>query len=252
MPPKPRTDGIDLAHVVRYTREQFLTEVWDYTPSFVNMDMVTVLAPSGAGKSWLMCQLLKNTVMADDTVPVILVMKPRDATITKFIPILQYSVIRTWPPPLVKSRVNKPKGYVLWPLEHDDPDVTDQQQKTIFRRLMRWAYRKGRFIVVADELYSLEKELDLTSDMRRIWTKGRSNGCGLWGGTQRPAFVSLWAYQAQHLFIGNDPDEETQKRLSQLGAGIPKEWLLAVIASLKQYEFCYVNREDRTMCIVGA
>lgn len=250
MPPRGNND-VDLSLVHRYTRQAFLDEVWDYKPSFDNMDMVTVLAPSGGGKTYLLFQLLAATPMVDTT-PVVLVMKPRDATVKRFLPKLKYSVIRTWPPPVIKNRVNKPPGYVLWPLEHDDPDVTDKQQTTIFRRLMRQAYRRGRYIVVADEIYSLEKELNLTSDMRRIWTKGRSNGCGLWGGTQRPAFISLWAYQAQHLFIGNDPDEDTLKRLSQLGAGVSREWVLAVVSNLGKYEFCYLNREDRTMCIVGA
>lgn len=248
MPPKG-TD-VDLSHVMRYTRQEFLDEVWDYKPSFVNMDHVTVLAPGGGGKTYLLCQLLQATPMGETT-PVVLVMKPRDATIRKFIPILKYHVARMWPPP-VTSRFNKPKGYVLWPLEHDDPDVTDRQQTTIFRRFMRYAYRKGNFIVVADELFSLEQELGLTPDMRRIWTKGRSNGCAMWGGTQRPAFVSLWAYQAQHLFIGNDPDEDTVKRLGQLGAGVPKEWVMAVVSNLGKYEFCYLNREERSICIVGA
>jgi len=248
MPPK---DDVDLSQVVRYTRDEFLEEVWDYTPSYDNMDMVTVLAPSGGGKSYLLFQLLGATNLKDVT-PVVLVIKPRDATVTRFMARLKYSVIRTWPPPAIKGRIQKPNGYVLWPLEHDDPDMTDRQQTTIFRRLMRFAYRRGNYIVVADEIYSLEKELNLTSDMRRIWTKGRSNGCGLWGGTQRPAFISLWAYQAQHLFIGNDPDEDTLRRLSQLGAGIPKEWVLAVVSSLGKYEFCYINRDERSMCIVGA
>lgn len=251
MPPRNDSNDVDLSHVIRYTRDEFLTDVWDYKPSFDNMECVTVLAPMGGGKSYLMFQLLKATSLTDVTT-VVLVMKPRDSTVSRFIPRLKFSVIRTWPPPVVKSRVNKPAGYVLWPLEHDDPDVTDKQQTTIFRRLMRYGYRKGNFIVVADEIYSLEKELNLTPDMRRIWTKGRSNGCGLWGGTQRPAFVSLWAYQAQHIFIGNDPDEETIKRLGQLGAGIPKEWVMATVRSLGKYEFCYLNREERSMCIVGA
>jgi hypothetical protein len=148
--------------------------------------------------------------------------------------------------------MNKPAGYVLWPVEHDDPDITEKQQRTIFKRVLWEAYRQGRFIVVCDEQFGLENELGLKKEINRNLTKGRSNGCAEWGGTQRPAHVSLWSYQAQHLFIGSDPDEETMKRLSQLGSGIGKEYIFAAIGSLGEHEFVYINRDEKSMCIVGA
>lgn len=249
----PRSNDVDLSQVARYTREDFLNDVWDYTPRHDNMDCVTILAPYGGGKTQLGFELLAKTV-SKEAQAIVLVMKPRDSTVTRFAQRNKFHTVRTWPPPVLKSRItnSKPNGYVLWPIEHDDPDVTDAQQTTIFRRALRQAYRKGGTIIFADETYSLEHELNLQRDLKRIWSKGRSNGCGLWAGSQRPVYIDKLALQAQHIFLAHDPDEEVQKRYGQIGAGISTEWVRAVVASLQRFEFCYINREDRTMCIVGA
>lgn len=254
MPPRSNGSDVDLSLVTRYERQTFLDDVWDYHAAYDNMDHVTILAPYGGGKTQLGFELLAKTAHKDDAQAVVLVMKPRDSTVTKFAAREKFHTIRTWPPPVLKSRItnSKPPGYVLWPLEHDDPDLTDRQQATIFRRALRERYRKGKTIIFADETYSLEHELGLEQDLRRIWSKGRSNGCGLWAGSQRPVFISRWALQAQHLFLGNDPDKQVQKRYGEIGAGIDSAWVEAVVSNLKRYEFCYINREDRTMCIVGA
>lgn len=255
MPPRKDPD-VDLSQVVRYTRQEFLDEVWDYKPSYENMDCVTILAPYGGGKTQLGFELLGKTVREypKEVQPIIFVMKPRDNTVTKYAEKFKFHTVRVWPPSTLKSRLagNRPTGYVLWPLEHDDPDMTEAQQTTIFRRALRQAYRSGGYIIFADETYSLEHELNLEKDLRRIWTKGRSNGCGLWAGSQRPAYISRWAYQAQHLFLGHDPDQSVQRRYGEIGAGINSEWVTAVVASLARFEFCYINREERSMCVVGA
>jgi len=254
MPPRSNPD-IDVSQVTRYTRQEFLTDVWDYKPSKDNMACVTILAPYGGGKTQLGFDLLGNTVTKESEVQaIVFVMKPRDTTVTRFAQLHKFHTIRTWPPPVLKIKLtnSKPAGYVLWPLEQDDPDLTDQQQTTIFRRALRDAYRRGNFIIFADETYSLEHELNLDKDLRRIWSKGRSNGCGLWAGSQRPVYIDKLALQAQHIFLAHDPDEEVQKRYGQIGAGISTDWVRATVASLQRFEFCYINREDRSMCIVGA
>jgi hypothetical protein len=254
MPPRKDVGGgPDMSHVIRYPRDVFLEDVWDYKPDYVNMDAVTVLAPYGGGKTQLLFDLAGQTMYDyPDVLYVALVMKPRDATVSRYAAKLKLHTIRTWPPPVLKAKISKPPGYVLWPLEHEDPEVTDTQQTTIFRRCLRQTYRQGNAIVIADETYSLEHELHLERDLRRIWTKGRSNGDGLWAGSQRPAYISRWAYQAQHLFLGHDPDKDVQKRYGQIGAGISEEWVTHVVSNLGRFEFCYINREERTMCIVGA
>lgn len=254
MPPRPSGNGVDLSLVVRYDRKTFIDEVWDYGDTPDNMPNVTILCPYGGGKTQLGFDLLSDTVDPELRQAYIMVMKPRDNTVKRYAERDNYPIVRVWPPPPIRTRLSnkKPAGFVVWPQEHDDPDVTDKQQTTIFRRLMRERYRAGKSLLVCDELASLESELGLQKDVNRILSKGRSNGCGMWGFSQRPVYINRLAFQAQHLFLGNDPDELVQKRYGEIGAGIGSDWVRAVVASLQRYEFCYINREDRTMCIVGA
>jgi hypothetical protein len=241
----------DERDVTRFPRDVFLEEVWDYAPG----EHVTVLAPSGFGKTQLSYDLLGVT-MSKECPAVILVMKPRDDTVTRYTAKHKLRTVRDWTPTAgnAVARVfrDKPKGWVLWPRETGDPEADDARHEAIFQRAIRERYRKGGTIVFADETYSLEREMGLTKDLNRIWTKGRSMGTGLWAASQRPRYISLWAYQSHHLFLANDPDVESQKRLADIGGGIEPEVVRSTLSRLKRFEFVYINRDERTMCIVEA
>lgn len=235
------------ADVIHWEREQFLNEVWDYHPG----DCVTILAPYGGGKTHLAFQLLGKTA-TPELPAAIFVMKARDKTVSSFVSKHRFRIIRDWPPPKIRSTLwEKPKGWALWPTETDDPDKDDARHEAIFRRAIRDLYRKGHRIIFADETYSLERELGLETDLRRVWTKGRSMETGLWAASQRPVFISRWALQAQHLFLAHDPDVAMQKRYGEIGGGIDPDAVRWTVAHLKRYEFAYINREERAMCIVS-
>lgn len=235
------------ADITTYDRETFIHDVWDYGPG----DHVTVLAPTGGGKTQLAYQLLGATAKPN-LQATIFVMKPRDETVSKFTAQYNFKIIRDWPPPRLPLFDKKPPGYVLWPKETGDPDADDARQEKIFRSALRNLYRKGHKIAFADETYSLEKELGMEKELRRLWTKGRSMDTGLWAASQRPVWISRWAFQAQHLFLGNDPDVDMQKRYGEIGGGIDPDIVRSVTGRLKRYEFVYIAREERTMCVVSA
>jgi len=169
-------------------------------------------------------------------------------------------VVRDWPPSRLRRLVLREKrpGWVLWPGETDDPDADDRRHAAIFRRCLRERYRsagraKGKpCIVFADETYSLEHEMKLTRDLVRIWTKGRSVGCGLFAASQRPVWISRWALQAHHLFLGYDPDRQMQQRYGEIGGGIDPDVVRDAVARLKEFQFLYLNRQERTMAIIDA
>jgi len=234
--------------VVRLDRGEFLREYWDYSPG----EHVTILAPTGGGKTHLGYQLLAETMSEDDPA-IVFVMKPRDATVEKFAKRLRLRIVREWPPP-VHGRVlhGKPRGWVLWPAHSFRPRVDQARHSVIFERAILDSYRRGHRILFADETFSLEEELGLTQELRTVWTKGRSMECGLWAASQRPAFISLWAYQAHHLFLGNDPDERARARLAEIGAGVDKGLVRATVGGLEQHEFLYINRDERTMCVISS
>lgn len=242
--------GVPDVEVIRYGRREFLDEVWDYHVG----EHVTILAPSGGGKTQLGYELLEVT--AKPELPaVVLVMKPRDATVTRFVKRVHFKVVRSWPPPRLGRMLQKPPGYALWPAATFDIDRDEAAQKRIFGGCIRWCYRKGKWIVFGDETYSLENELPnggLKKEIRTVHTKGRSMECGFWVASQRAAYISMWSYQAHHMFIGNDTTEAAQDKLSDLGANVDKKLVKYIVANLKQYEFLYINRDARTMCIIDA
>lgn len=253
MPPRARFDVASYG-VVTFPRDVFVNEVFDYAPG----DHVTVLAPSGGGKTQLAYELLGATARPDCQATV-LVMKPRDTTVTKFSARFHFRTVRTWPPPRTFLQTTKVPGYVLWPRETGNPEEDDRNHTALFRRCIRYNYTAGGkgknrrdTITFADETYSLEKELGLEDDLRRMWTKGRSVGAGLWAASQRPVWISRWAFQAQHLFLGHDPDVDMQKRYGEIGGGIDPDLVRHLTATLQRYQFVYINRELRELCIVDA
>ncbi|MYR11944.1 hypothetical protein GTY62_15290 [Streptomyces sp. SID724] len=213
---------------------------------------MTILAPSGGGKTHLAYELLEVTARPD-LPAIVFVMKPRDETVDKFTKRAKFRIVREWPPPLYSRVQTKPPGWALWPKHSFDPDVDDSRQYAIFRSAIMTSYKRGDRILFADETYSLENELPnggLTKQLRTIHTKGRSMKCGIWSASQRAAYINRWAYQAHHLFLGHDPDDDAQKRLSEIGAAVDKRLVREIVGSLRQYQWLYIHRDSRTMCIV--
>jgi len=174
--------------ILRVPREEFIAERWAYEPG----EHVTVLAPTGNGKTTLMYQLLDAT--ATERVPAVsLVMKPRDSTAVQFTKRAGFRRVAAWPPPPSPWHPRRQRGYTLWPRHRlRDPLATLDHQEAVFREALLDSYARGRRIVFADELYSLDNELGLRDELVCIWTKGRSMECGLWGASQKPSHVPLW------------------------------------------------------------
>lgn len=234
--------------VTRYQHREFLDEVWDYHGG----EHVTILAPSGGGKTHIMYELLEVTARPE-LQAIVYVMKPRDETVDKFTKRAQFRIVRQWPPPVNQRLRSKPNGWVLWPKHTFDPDVDDSRQYAVFRACTLDSYKRGNRIIAADETYSLENELPhggLTKELRTVHTKGRSMECGIWSASQRAAYINRWAYQAHHLLLGHDPDDDAQRRLSEIGAAVDKALVREVVAGLRQYEWLYIHRDSRTMCII--
>lgn len=248
-----RATEYDPDSVVTYSREEFLTEVWDYEPG----QHVTILGATRNGKTHLAFELLEQTA-SPDLQALVIVMKPRDHLVSAWAKAHkdEYRVIRDWPPSKVRDIGKKPTGWVLWPKVIGDPDYEDVRHARIFMRAIRDCYDTGERIVFADEVVSLEREYNypeygvaMRKQLERVWSKGGSMECGLWSASQRPANISLFAYQAQHLFLSRDPDENNQKRYGEIG-GIDPMLVRELTARLKMYQWLYIHRDDQTLCIV--
>lgn len=239
---------------VTVPRAEFLSRFWDYHPG----EHVSFIAPTQWGKTTLAKQLLDATAN-ENLQAVILVIKPRDGVVRQWTREPNYKLIRSWPPGPWTKYVAKPSGVVLWPRHTFDPDEDNPRIGREFQQAIRDSYRKGNRIVFADEVWGLvsEKDMDMTRDLNAVWTRGASSdgdamGCGLWGATQRPAWVPLAMYsQAEHLFLGNIPDAKDRRRLRDFGGEISPEFIESNVMHLRKYEWLYIRRTGPHACIVS-
>jgi hypothetical protein len=235
-----------VVNIARFGRQEFLTERWNYGAG----EHVTMLAPTQNGKTTTTFDLLKH-VPKQKNVPVMLVMKPRDPTVSRGIKALKYRTVRAWPP-LPSLWRPKPPGYALWPSHTFDPDKDDVLLKREMRKAVLDCYRKGDVIIVADETYGLVNELKLERELTAVHSRGAGMGVGLWCMTQKPTHIGLWAYsQAEHLFLGYDPDKRARQRFTEIG-GVDPDLVEECVKGLGKYEWLYIKRTGPTMCVIEA
>lgn len=232
-------------------RDDFVGRRFDYKPG----QHVTIMAPTDCGKTTLLYQLAHR--VATPSLPaLVLVMKPRDETVDAWARSIGARRVGHWPPAVRRSPLtllgwtSPPRAYTVWPRHTFDPDEDDARMAHVFRTALRHSYRKGRRIVVADEVAGLAVDLGLGRDLGAIWKRGRSMKTGLWSASQRPAFVPLDAYsQAEHILLHRDPDVRSRKRYGEIG-GVDPKMIMEVTANLPKHHFFYVGRSDQRFCVV--
>jgi hypothetical protein len=233
-------------------RDEFIATRWQYKAG----ESVFFAGPSGMGKTQLEYELLGAT--ATPRLPVInLVVKPRDETVKYFGQRFGFQRIETYPPPVNPFRT-RPAGYNLWPRTTFDPDIDDVRMWRLFRRAMLDCYKRGRKIVNVDEITALTEELrnpeekgrTLEREVNTLLSKGRAMGCGAWGGSQRPAYISTLWYSAHHLFLFQETDERYRRRFAEIGR-IDPALVQYITAQLPEFYALYVRRSDRSYCIIA-
>jgi hypothetical protein len=246
------------------SRDEFIA--W-FCENYHVSQRLTMIGPSGRGKTKLCFQLLKvvTSEKPKGVKAVVLIgkIKKRDRTVLEAAKSLDMIVVHEWPPsPRAKFRGDRRRGWILVPLAKPKLDTAKQENQVLhdeFGKAVHSNYHtspaKPR-ITVVDESHQAQNELRLKEDIEAPLMRGRPDNA-VWSLIQRGRHVSYHCYEAEHIFVFYDSDDNNQERYSEIG-DVDKKEIVAITSKLETREIAsgeiisqclYMNRTGY-MCII--
>lgn len=255
LPSGAYTLNIAGVEITVFPRSEFVKERFIYKAG----EHATFIGPTQNGKTSLAFECLEE-VATPELPAYVAVSKPRDPVTDKWGKRLDYRRVSNWPPPYRMSDLwkDKPSGYLVWPKFGDiDNDVANSAQIT--RLLLAERYTAGvrnqKAILVLDDTFVKSKILKLDSEMMTLLAMSGAMGIGVWVFVQKPTGAgdtALMSYgNSEHLFLCYDPDKRNRERFDEIG-GVDPRLVREIVANLKPYQFLYIKRTGRKMCIVDS
>lgn len=149
------------------------------------------------------------------------------------------------------------RKFVFWPVRTTmdrygrkmDMDQFREYQRRQVKRALNYVWHVRRWAVFADETVWLSEKgeggLGLGSDLNTLWYQGATAKISLIAATQRPSWIPRAAYSSpEHIFFFRTNDKEDLDRLTDIGAGIDKRSLAAIITNLRRHEFLYLRPRE--------
>ena len=199
----------------------------------------SIISQTGGGKSYLIANGILP--MIEDENVLIIDVKGDDPSLTevgKSVRKLPSRFSRTFNEWLSEG---KPREH--WYRLRVSEDWTDARNQV--GKALQDIYKEGKWTVVLDETRALTDprapSLNLCPQVEQMWLRGRSRGICVVAATQGPRWVPRSFYeQAQFHWIGAVEDEDSRKRLREIG-GLEKEHL-ETLKDLPQYHYVYTDR----------
>lgn len=202
---------------------------------------VSIIGPTGTGKSALAVELLKIRKYR-----IFVMTKPEDEKLERALLRQNYVTVAAFP----KNPPEDIDKYLLWPPGSGDlsPDGRDSQ-RTIIRDAFMKVFtgtnggKPGRWCFCFDEArYVADPSmLGLRQMMVQLLIQGRSVRIAMMMLFQRPSWVPPEAYdQASHLFVAHDNDRRNVQRFKEIG-GIDGDQFAWTIQRLERYEWAYAD-----------
>jgi hypothetical protein len=237
-------------------REEFAQSYFWYEPG----QHVLFAGPTQmAGKTTLAFKLLEYTA-TPECPAYVAVSKPRDPITESEGKRLHYRFVTTWP---VERKVQemwdgKPSGYIIWP-DFGDIDADVDKAASVTAALLRDRYKMGvrgkKGILVCDDTVVKSKLLGLDRYMTTHIAMAGAMDLGGWYFIQKPTDsgkAAIWAYgNSAHIFLSKDDDKRNRIRYDEIGGFDPHQ-VEALTLKLKPYQFLYLGRAKKTLCVVDS
>jgi len=196
---------------------------------FKQGEHVTIIGPTGSGKTLLAQELVKprSFVVATGV-------KHKDESLER---LMKQNWVRVgnW-----KDKPRSAQRVVLWPKE-DDISKVREVHRNVFSNMLSDVYKKGSWAIWTDELRYMTDIIGLRKEYILMYVAARSNRISLISSAQRPSHVPLEAYsQAQHLVLFRTGDERDLARAGGLNGSNSKQ-VAATVSNLPHHHFLHVN-----------
>jgi len=200
---------------------------------FKQSQHVTVIGPTGCGKTTLVTELVEPRANVAT-----LGVKFRDETMEKLVTKRGYKRVFDWNKKGSATRV------ALWPKASDLDTLMDEHRK-VFKPCINDIYKVGAWCLWLDEMRYMSEHLGMKKSLTLMYIAARSNNISLVGNTQRPAWVPLEAYsQAGHLIMFRTGDERDLLRIGSLNGANPRDVANAVANLPDKHTFVHIDLSD--------
>lgn len=191
---------------------------------------VTAIAPTGAGKTMLMSQL-----MGFRRYNIFFGTKPDDDSYRR---ILRQGYQRIESISEVRPTHDK---YMLWPAQRKTIPATLRAQRAAFEEAMDTVVQQRAWTVWFDEAKYMVEMLKLKTQLTYCLEQLRSIKATVICGSQRPVYLPLSAISsATHLFLWKSTLDKDRGRLADIG-GVDLQTLGELLRTLDEHEFVYVK-----------
>ena len=237
----PRLSPVDVDALVP---EVPWTEWWAsferrYRATRDNAQHVTILGPTGTGKSTLAMQVASLRPYV-----AVLAAKPRDAHMKDMLRRGGYRKVEVLP----ESGAGLRRVFV-WPPNRGERDYP--LMRSAYESAFDHAYNVGVWHLVMDEAHFMADSLGLNRRIKHAYQMGRSNGHGVILCAQRPAWLPRDIYSsADHLFIFGTNDSADLKSISGLN-GVSDRIVRDVVSGLdrESHRFLHVDTKSGNLSI---
>lgn len=213
-------------------------EIWGrHDPSNPQPEHMEIVGMNGSGKTYFLCTVLQERMLARDTPEIIIATKPADSTLQKL----------GWPVVTKPREARKNRQVIFWPQTDALGKARRKyQHDQIYELLSRLWQPEANTVVAFDEIAYAES---LSPEMRDLiemyWREGRSQGITVIGMKQRPQGANRHMSSESYWTIAYLPkDRDDMERFAEL-FGARSTWI-PILESMNAENHEFLIKNHRT------